>query len=60
MAVRVAFIHGMTSGVYYGGMLGFVYAVRYRQVRRIPQVALASGLTYGALLASSAWFRFDI
>ena len=59
-AVNKAFIHGMASGAYYGGALGFGYAIYHRKVRMIPKVAFASGITYGLLLASSAWFRFDI
>jgi hypothetical protein len=59
-AVVVAFTHGLTSGVYYGGIAGLGYSIYYRKLRYIPKVALASGLTYGFLLGSSAWFRFDV
>lgn len=59
-ACEVAFKHGMASGIYYGGSVGFLAACYYRQIRYIPKYALASGLTYGLLLGSSAWFRFDV
>lgn len=59
-ACSVAFKHGMMSGIYYGGVAGFGFAIYRRQLRHIPYVALSSGLTYGLLLGSSAWFRFDV
>lgn len=57
---RVAFTHGLTSGFYYGGILGTASAVHYRRMAKIPQYGLVAGVTYGICLASSAWFRFDL
>ena len=58
--IQVAFTHGMVSGAYYGGIAGIGSAVYFRQMRKIPIYAFATGVTYGVALASSAWFRMDI
>lgn len=60
MACNKAFVHGMVDGGYYGGIYGLGLAIYRRQLRYIPKCALMTGFTYGVLLGSSAWFRFDI
>jgi hypothetical protein len=59
-ACTVAFNHGLMSGAYYGGIAGLGAAIYNRKLRFIPKYALGWGMTYGLLLGSSAWFRFDI
>ena len=59
-ACKHAFIHGFVSGSMYGGALGLGMSMYRRQIRHIPIMAVGLGATYGMLLGSSAWFRFDI
>lgn len=60
MACNKAFLHGVMSGGLYGGAIGVGAAMYHRKLRFIPKYAAGLGLTYGLLLGSSAWFRFDI
>lgn len=59
-ACRHAFTHGLVSGGMYGSVLGLGYSIYKRKLMMIPKYGLAVGLTYGFLLGSSAWFRFDV
>ena len=59
-ACKHAFIGGMMQGGYYGAIYGLGYSMYARKIRYIPMVAAGFGVTWGMLLSSSAWFRFDI
>lgn len=59
-AGRVAFTHGLYSGAYYGGAVGLVMSIYYRNMMHIPKLALGAGVTYGSLLWISNMYRFDI
>jgi hypothetical protein len=52
--------NGLTTGAYYGSMLGVAPAIYYRKVSHIPIYALGFGLSYAAFHASSAYFRNEI
>jgi hypothetical protein len=59
-AGRHFFMHGMQSGLYYGGAAGLVMAVYHRRVSYLPKIALTTGVLYGSLLFMSNMYRFDI
>jgi hypothetical protein len=59
-ACKHAFISGMFNGAYYGGVLGLGTSMYTRKLRYVPMYAVGAGVTWGLLLSSSAWFRFDI
>ena len=52
--------NGLTTGAYYGSILGCASSVYYRKLSYIPVYALGFGIAYSAFHASSAYFRNEI
>ena len=52
--------NGLTSGLYFGAMVGLIPAIYARKITHIPLYALAFGASYGAFHGLSAYFRNEI
>ncbi|TNV73095.1 hypothetical protein FGO68_gene15225 [Halteria grandinella] len=52
--------NGFTTGAYYGAFLGIASSIYARRVWHIPAYMLATGISYAAFHASSAYFRNEI
>ena len=57
---RLAVMHGMWTGIVYGGSAGLAVAVYKRQMRYIPYGALLLGVPYATGLAWSTIYRMDV
>ena len=57
---RLAIMHGLYTGMVYGGSAGLAMAIYKRQMRHIPIYALGVGVPYATFLAISTVYRMDI